>query len=79
MGFAMDGTIYKEEINIPNQTFFYDDSKKIKIEDNKSTFADESSIGINEEKLRAGKGIIYGLIFCIPFWLFFIKFFIWLF
>ncbi len=75
----MNYTIYNEEINIPYQTFFYDDFKKITIEDNKSTFTDESLNGIDEEKLRAAKGIIYGLIFCIPFWLFFIKFVIWLF
>ena len=32
----------------------------------------------NEEKLKAAKGIIYALIFCIPFWILFIKLFVWL-
>ena len=54
----MNHTIYNEEVNIPYQTFFHDDFKKITIEDKKSTFTDESSTGINEENLRAAKGII---------------------
>jgi len=66
----MNNTIYTKEKNIPFQTFFNNDVKVIKIEDDGPTVADESSTAINEEKLRAGKGIICALLFCIPFWFF---------
>ena len=52
--------------------------RTIKIEDDGSIVADESSTVINEEKLKAGKGVICALLFCIPFWFFFIKSCIWL-
>lgn len=74
----MNYPIYTKEKNIPSQTCFNNDVTEIKIEDVGSIVADESSTVINEEKLRASKGIIYALIFCIPFWFFFIKFVIWL-
>ena len=74
----MDYPIYTKEKNLPSQACFNNDVTEIKIEDVGSIVADESSTVINEEKLRASKGIIYALIFCIPFWFFFIKFVIWL-
>ena len=74
----MNYAIYTKEKNKLSQTFFNNIGKKIKIEDDGPTVTDESSTVINEEKLRASKGIIFALIFGIPFWLFFIKFVIWL-
>ena len=61
---------YSKETNIPYQTYFYKDAEIKNIEDHGTT--------VYEEKLRAAKGIICAFIFCIPFWLFFIKFIIWL-
>ena len=46
----MNNTIYTKEKNIPFQTFFNNDVKVIKIEDDGPTVADESSTAINEEK-----------------------------
>ena len=74
----MNNPIYTKEKNILFQTFFNNDVKEMKIEDDGSAVADESSSAINEEKLRATKGVINALIFCIPIWFFFIKFIIWL-
>ena len=68
----MNYPIYTKEKNILPQTFFYNSVKKIKIKDDGLTVHDESSTVINQEKLRAGKGVIYALAFCIPFWLLFI-------
>ena len=69
----MNYAIYTKEKNKLSHTFFNNIGKKIKIEDDGPTVTDESSTVINEEKLRASKGIIFALIFCIPFWLLFMK------
>ena len=74
----MIAPIYIKETNNPPQTFFYNDVKIKKNEDDGSTVSDESSTVDKEEKLRAARGIIYALIFCIPFWALFIKFVGWL-
>ena len=74
----MNASIYIKKANNPSQTFFYNDAKIKKIEDDGSTVTDEFSTVDNEEKLRAAKGIIYVTIFCIPFWLLFIMFVGWL-
>ena len=56
---------YAKEIDTPIQT--YDsNAKRKKEEDHEITAID------NGEQLKAVKGIIYALIFCIPFWLLFI-------
>ena len=73
----MNAPIYIKETNNPSQTFFYNDVKIKKIEDDGSTLTNESSTVDNEEKLRAAKGIVYALIICIPFWLLFMKFVGW--
>ena len=78
----MDYNIYANEKNIPSKIFSNDNVKEIKIRDDGSTVIDESSNVvideslnvIDEEELRAAEGIIYVLIFCIPFWILFIKF-----
>ena len=70
----MNYPIYMKEKNIASQAPFNNAVKKIKIEDDGSSVIDEYSTVINEEKLRTGKGIIYALIFCIPFWFLFIAF-----
>lgn len=74
----MNFSVYTKKKNIPSQTLVNNDLKEIKIEDVGFIVTDESSTVINEEKLRAAKGIIFALIFCIPFWYFFIKLIIWL-
>ena len=68
-----------EGINTPYQTLFYKDIEIENIEDQETAVTDDTLTVVHEESLRAAKGIIYTLIFCIPFWLFFIKFVIWLF
>ena len=78
MRFIMNYSVYMKEKNIPSQTIANKDLKEIKIKDDGSTVTLESSAVINEEKLRANKGIIIALILCIPFWIFTIKFIIWL-
>lgn len=74
----MNYPTYSKNTNIPYQTFFYKDVEIKNIEDHETNVTDDSSTVVNEEKLRTAKGIIYALIFCIPFWLFFIKFVLWL-
>jgi hypothetical protein len=74
----MNFSIYRNEKYIPSETFVNNDIKKIKNEYDESSDTVESSTVINEEKLRATKGIINALLFCIPFWFFFIKSIIWL-
>ena len=72
MGFEM---IYpKHNIHIPFPTFSYNDVKIKEIKDDGSTVSYESSTIDNEDGRKAAKGIIYALIFCIPFWLLFLKF-----
>ncbi len=73
----MNAPIYIKETKNPSQTFFYNDVKIIKFEDDGSTPTDGSSTVENEEKFRAAKGIVYALIICIPFWLLFMKFVGW--
>jgi hypothetical protein len=72
----MNYHIYRKEKYIPSETFVRNGIKKIKIEYDESSATVESSTVINEEKLRAAKGIIIALLFCIPFWFFLIKFII---
>ena len=77
----MDYNIYANKKNIPPKIFSNDNVKEIKIRDDGSTIIDESSNVVidesltvhDEEELRAAEGIIYVLIFCIPFWILFIK------
>ena len=65
----MNNPIYTKK-NMPSQTFFNNDVKEIKIED------DESSTDINKEELRAAEGISDAYIFCFIFWLLVIAFII---
>ena len=62
---------HTKELDTPIQTYV-PTAKKKKNKHQKTTFLP------NEEKLRAAKGIICGLIICIPFWILIIKFFVWL-
>jgi hypothetical protein len=63
--------VYNKEIDTPIQP--YDSSaKRKKNEDLEITAID------NEERLRVAKGIVYALIFCIPFWILLIKVVVWL-
>jgi len=62
---------HTKELDTPIQTFV-STAKKKKIKHQKATLLP------NEEKLRAAKGIICGLILCIPFWILVIKFLGWL-
>jgi formate/nitrite transporter FocA (FNT family) len=62
----------------PYQTFVDNHEEVKNTEDFKNTTMDDSAIDVNEGKLSAAKGIICGLMICIPFWYFFIKFIIWL-
>jgi hypothetical protein len=66
----MNYQIYTKEKNMPHQTFLYKDIEINNIEEYGTILADDcSSIGFYEEQ-RAAKGIIYGFLFCIPFWFF---------
>lgn len=71
-------SVYRKEKYIPSETFVNNDVKEIKNEYDESSATVDSSTVINEEKLRATRGIIVAFLFCIPFWLVFIKFIIWL-
>jgi hypothetical protein len=71
--------IYTKGTDVPAQTFFYNDVKIKKNENDRSPVTNKSSTDDKKEKLRAAKGIIYALIFCIPFWLLFMKIAFWLF
>jgi hypothetical protein len=78
----MSYPVYTKEPSIwyPNHTKELDSlfqtvsttSKRKKIKNQETTLFD------NEEKLKASKGIIYALIFSIPFWILVIKLFVWL-
>ena len=69
---------YIKATDIPAQLIFINDVKKKK-EDDRSTVTNESSTNDKKEELRAAKGIVFGLVICIPFWLLFLMFALWLF
>ena len=69
--YTKEPSIRYPELNIPIRTYV-PTAKREKKKNQKTTLLH------NEEKLRAAKGIIYGLILCIPFWILVIKFFVWL-
>jgi hypothetical protein len=65
---------YIKATDMPAQLILENDVKIKKKEDDRYTVTNESSTYDKKEKLRAAKGIISALIFCIPFWLLFMKF-----
>jgi hypothetical protein len=48
-----------------------------KIEDDEFSMAHKRPTVISEEEMKAARGIIYGLVVCIPFWILFLKFVKW--
>ena len=64
---------YIKATDIPAQTNFYNEVKIKKNEEDRFTITNESSTNDKKEDLKTAKGIIYALIFCIPFWLLFMK------
>ena len=70
--------VYIKENYSQSQTIWDKDVNTHIIENDISILIDKSSSTDNEEKLRAARGIIWATIFCIPFWLLFLKFIGWL-
>ena len=64
---------YIKATDIPAQLILDNDVKINKKEDDRYTVTNESSTNDKKEDLKTAKGIIYALIFCIPFWLLFMK------
>ena len=65
---------YIKGTDIPSQTNFSNEVKIKKNEEDRFTITNEFSTDDKNEGLKTAKGIIYATIFCIPFWLLFIKF-----
>lgn len=73
----MDVPVYIKETNSQSQPIFLGNNvNTIEIIDDISIVAYKSLIADNEENLRAAKGIVWAIIFCIPFWLLLLKFFL---
>ena len=70
--------VYIKENHSQSQTIWDKDVNTPIIENDISILIDKSSSTDNEEKLRTARGIIWAIIFCIPFWLLFLKFIGWL-
>ena len=74
----MNIPLYIKQTNRPSQPLINNYENTILLERDVSIVTDESSSTDNEEKLRTARGIIWAIIFCIPFWLLFLKFIGWL-